>query len=208
MTFDGDAGQHLSCQGQCDVTRAIDGKATNEFQATIRANGVPAGGPKSGQIRITVTIDGDTDDATRNVSVQPSAAESTVPEVSGLVVDVYTNAAIKGAKVRIEDSAAHVWDDVGTDDNGSFKIITSQAKPIAAGMIKFQVTKDGINPYETTKTAAANVALNNVRLTVSPINSPTPSSSAEPSLTASVNTVAGGPPRWQAQRMGPGAFSG
>ena len=29
-----------------------------------------------------------------------------VPEVSGLVVDVYTNAAIKGAKVRIEDTKA------------------------------------------------------------------------------------------------------
>jgi hypothetical protein len=168
--------------------------------------GVPAGNPKSGVIHIEATIAGQSDEATRNVTVQASSAESTVPEVSGTVVDVYTNAAIKGAKVRIEDSKATAWDDVGTDDNGAFKIISTQAKPIAAGLIKFQVTKDGINPYETTKTATANVALNNVRLTVSPINSPTPTTSAEPSLTPSVNSQGGQTEAAGPADEGPGAF--
>ena len=68
-----------------------------------------------------------------------------MPEVSGTVVNVYDNTPIKGAKVRITDSASHVWDDVGTDDNGAFKITSNAQKPIAAGNITFEVTKDGIN---------------------------------------------------------------
>jgi hypothetical protein len=190
VTFGGDAAAHLSCQGNCDFTQSING-TSSEFTATIKANNVPAGGPKTGNIHIEAEIDNESGGADRGITVQPDAAQSVVPEVSGQVVDVYTNAAIKGAKVRIADSASHVWDDVGTDDNGAFKITSSQDKPIAAGMISFEVTKDGINPYTTTKTATAGQALNNVRLTVSPLASPTVSASAAPSVTASVNTEPG-----------------
>ncbi len=130
-----------------------------------------------------------------------------MPEVSGTVVDVYTNAAIKGAKVRIQDSASHVWDDVGTDDNGAFKITSNQQKPIAAGMITFEVTKDGINPYTTTKTATAGQPLGNVRLTVSPLASPTPSAtSAGPSQSPTVSSEPGTTPVAGKPDEGPGTF--
>ena len=129
-----------------------------------------------------------------------------MPEVSGTVVDVYTNAAIKGAKVRIADSASHVWDDVGTDDNGAFRITTNAQKPIAAGMISFEVTKDGINPYQTTKTASAGQPLSNVRLTVSPLASPTPSASAEGSVTPSVNSEQGSTDVQAKSDEGPGGL--
>jgi hypothetical protein len=202
VTFSGDAASYLSCQG----TGCSDLVPPGNFTVQIRATNVPAGGPKSGTIHVEAKLGSETGTDEVDITVQPDAAASTVPEVSGQVVDVYTNAAIKGAKVRIEDSAAHVWDDVGTDDNGAFKITSNQQKPIAAGLIKFEVTKDGINPYQTTKTATANQALTNVRLTVSPINSPTPSASGEPSVTPSINSEGNTTDTSAAPDEGPGGL--
>lgn len=102
----------------------------------------------------------------------------TVPEVSGTVVDVYSNAPVEAAKVFIQDSAGHDYN-VGTDKSGNFKFTSTAAAPIAPGTIAFKVEKDGTQPFiPVPKQAIANQPLTGVRLTLAPIGSPTPSPAA------------------------------
>jgi hypothetical protein len=178
------------CTSGCQVNGAdIAAGGGTQFEAKFRAGNVTA----DDTVKIKVTAGSVTSEQTLNIDAP--AQQPSVPEVSGLVIDVYTNAPIKGAKVSITDSAnpPHKWDDVGTDDTGAFRIVSTTEKPIQAGMIGFTVVKDGIQPYQTTKTGVANQPLNNVRLTVSPASSPTPSASAggAPSITPNVtDTIA------------------
>jgi hypothetical protein len=180
----------ISCQGNCDFTDAIAAGETSTYTATITAGTVPAGQTRNGQVKIDATIgNGNSGSAQRSLTVSGGTAQQTVPKVSGQVLDVYTNAAIKGAKVAIQDSASHTWDNVGTDDNGAFEISSTPEKPIVAGLISFRVEKDGIQPYTTTKTGVANQPLTGVRLTVSPIASPTPSTTAAPTTADPSNST-------------------
>jgi hypothetical protein len=181
------------CVSGCSVGQAdIAANTGTQFQATFKATGTFT---QDEQAKITAKA-GSVQSSPQTLHIDAPAQQPSVPEVSGQVLDVYTNAPIKGAKVSITDSAnpPHKWDDVGTDDTGAFKIVSTQEKPIQAGMIGFVVTKDGIQPYQTTKTGVANQPLNNVRLTVSPSTSPTPSASAggaAPSITPNVtDTIA------------------
>jgi Carboxypeptidase regulatory-like domain len=191
----------VTCLSGCSVNNADIAAAGTQFEAVFKATGNFTSNETA---KITAQAGTASSNLTLNINAPQSAA--TVPEVSGTVVDVYTNTPIKGAKVRILDSASHVWDDVGTDDNGAFKITSNQQKPIAPGMITFEVTKDGINPYSSTRTATAGQALANVRLTVSPLASPTPSASAEPSVTPSVNSEPGSTEAAAKPDEGPGTF--
>ena len=93
-----------------------------------------------------------------------------MPEVSGTVVDVYTGTPIKAAKVFIQDSGSpsNTWE-VGTDENGNFRIVSDGSKPIRPGVIAVMVEKEGIQQYTTTKQAVAGQPITGWKLTVTPL---------------------------------------
>jgi hypothetical protein len=182
VSFSGFQSGEVSCQGSCDFTQAIAaGQTSSEFTATIKAGTVPANQTRNGSIHIKVGIgNGNNAEVARDLTVQGAAQTvvQTVPEVSGTVVDAYTNKPIEGASVSIQDSTPTTWT-IGTDRTGTFKITSSADKPIKPGTIAFTVDKDGIQPFTgVTKQANANVALTGVRLAVMPIASASASAPA------------------------------
>jgi hypothetical protein len=124
--------------------------------------------------KLTVKAGGASDpqQVTINVAQQqqppPPAPAQGVTEVSGTVVDAFTNNPIEAAKVFMQDSAPHTWE-VGTDSSGNFKIRSSADKPIAAGTLSFKIEKDGIEPFVTTKTGTGGQALTGLRFAVKTI---------------------------------------
>jgi hypothetical protein len=120
------------------------------------------------QANITIKAGGDQQQQQVNITAPKQTTVASVPEVSGTVVDQYSNAPIVAAKVFIQDSANTNWD-VGTDSKGVFKITSKADKPIVPGTIAIRVEKDGLQPFSTTKQGIAGQALTNVKLTVAPL---------------------------------------
>src|SRR5262249_26229841 len=126
--------------------------------------------------RLTIKAGGasDTQQVTVQVAQQPPPPPPAPPgaqgvtEVSGTVVDVFTNNPIEAAKVFMQDSAPHTWE-VGTDSGGNFRIRSSPDKPITAGTLSFKIEKDGIEPSVITKTASGGQALTGLRFAVKTI---------------------------------------
>jgi hypothetical protein len=138
------------------------------------------------QATLTIHAGGATDTQQLTVHATQQQSQGSVPEVSGTVVDVFTNTPIEAATVAIQDSASppHTYQ-TGTDKSGNFKFTSSPDKPIVPGTIAFQVDKSGIQQFTTTKQAFANQGLVTVRLTVTPTASP------GASATAAVPTIGG-----------------
>jgi hypothetical protein len=108
------------------------------------------------------------------LTIQPTPS---VPEVKGTVTDVSTGQPIKDARVSMTDSAGTRWDNIGTNDDGSFTIPSTPQKPIAAGQLRFEVRKEGIQDFTSGAIMAnAGVALTNVSLRVQVITTATPTS--------------------------------
>jgi hypothetical protein len=188
VTFSGDAASYLSCEGDCDFTEAIAAGQTKSYTARVRANNVPAGNPKTGAVAVSATIDNQSDTKTRNVTLNPAAGADTVPEVSGVVVDIMTTKPIKAARIELVDSKGTTWDDVATGDDGTFKITSKAEKPITAGSLTLTVTKDGpdgIEPKVETKTATAGKALTGWRVSVKPNASASAGATSLPPITGS-----------------------
>ena len=98
----------VTCQSGCSVIGAdIDANGT-QFEAVLKATGNFTGNDTA---VISVKV-GNRPPVNQTVNINAPQATAQVPEVSGTVVSVYDNSVIKGAKVRISDSASHLWDDV------------------------------------------------------------------------------------------------
>ncbi|HEX6873197.1 MAG TPA: hypothetical protein VF163_19035, partial [Micromonosporaceae bacterium] len=165
----------------CDFTQAIDGGATADFTASLQPGSVPPGESRSGKVQISASIGGDQETIERDLTVQGPAVVSTVPEVSGVVVDISTAKPIEAANVFLQDSASppHTYN-IGTSKDGKFKFVSTADKPIAPGILVLQVEKDNFNKYNKTVNAIAGQPVLNLRLSIQSATS-TASPSAPPS---------------------------
>ena len=170
----------VQCTAGCSVNNANIPAGGRQFTATVKATGSFTQ-DESTKIRVSA---GATNSEV-NLNIDAPSATPSVPSVSGQVVDLYTNQPIKGAKVIMQDSANHTWDDIGTNDNGEFSVSSTQERPIAAGAISFLVQKEGIQGgTPTVKTGVAGQALTGVRITVAPSASASASGTTEEGTTA------------------------
>jgi hypothetical protein len=179
----------VTCSATCSFSSASIPLGGKVYAIKMKASG-PYTNDDAATITIKATNTFGTAQDQEQLNVKAPTQQASVPEVSGSVVDVYTNAPIKAAKVWIQDSASTTWE-VGTDDGGNFKITNKPEMPIKPGTMSFKVEKDGIQPYTTTKTATAGQPLTGVKLTVAPINSPTPTSQPTQQTTESAPPTLG-----------------
>jgi hypothetical protein len=153
--------QQVQCTGgQCSVVGAAIVQDGTDFTATFTATGVFT---NQTTVQIRVTAGG----VQSNAASLTVRSTPTVPEVRGTVTDLSTGQPVKDARVSMTDSVGTTWDNIGTGDDGSFTIPSTAQKPIAAGQVRFTVTKDGIDPFTSgTFNAVAGQPLTNVSLRV------------------------------------------
>jgi hypothetical protein len=137
-------------------------------------------------------------DDTSTITIQAGAASSsqvltikvpqvpTVPEVSGMVVNLYTGQPVQTARVYLQDSATppHSWD-MATDKDGKFKFISTPAKPIMPGTLAFRVEKDSWQSYDHAEVASPGAPVLNLRFAIT-------QASASPNATATGGSTSQG----------------
>jgi hypothetical protein len=180
----------VTCIAGCSISGADINANGSQFQATFKASGSFTSDESAKITPKANNVNG----PAQTLTIDAPAAAPSVPEVSGIVVDQFTNDPIKGAKVYMQDSAnpPHMWDDVGTNDKGEFKILSTTEKPIVAGMISLRVEKEGVQTgAPVVKTGVANQPLTGVRITVQSVASATASASASAAPTSADPSASG-----------------
>ncbi|MBX6750585.1 MAG: hypothetical protein IRY85_13105, partial [Micromonosporaceae bacterium] len=166
----------VECSGDCSRGDVPIGQDGVDFTATFTANGVFASDTR---VKVRIYLNNTPWSTVQEFTVR---ATPTVPEVRGTVTDVYTGEPVKDARVTMIDSAGTTWDNIGTGADGSFSITGTPQKPIAAGVVRFLVRKDGIRDFDSKDQfrASPNVALTGVSLRVEVITTATPTSEQPP----------------------------
>jgi hypothetical protein len=111
---------------------------------------------------------------TFNLGLNGPATGTVVPEISGVVVNLFTSAGIPNATITATDTANHQFV-VGTDTGGRFAIVPMAAQVIEPGTITFVVTKNGFQDAQFSATAHPGQPLDGVRIVMRPGPSPSPS---------------------------------
>jgi hypothetical protein len=179
-------GGALSCNGdKCNFTETFEADQQKGYQVSLKAGNLAPGESRQVTITIAVSGTGQAGSAERTITVQGPQESPTVPEVSGVVVDVATAKPIPAAQVWLQDSASppHEYN-VGTNKDGVFKFTSKADAPIMAGVLGIRVEKDGIETYSRAVTAQAGLPVRNLRLTVKVLTSAAPTESAQPTETS------------------------
>jgi hypothetical protein len=193
----------LTCVGSCKNTAvSFNAGETKPYSFKFAATGTFTGN-ESATLTLKATPISGGGPATDNeqVNINAPQQQAGVTEVSGTVVDVFTNTPIENATVSMQDSAAptpHTYS-VGTDKSGAFKF-GGASQPIAAGVISLTVEKSGLQPFPgKAVTGNPGQALTGIRLTVAttatsatPQNTPqatTPQNSALPTDTDTAGRI-------------------
>jgi hypothetical protein len=183
-------GCNPSGTGACTVS--IDGNGAQKqmtFPLTAKSTvDVPSGQTAQKSGSVSAQSFGGSDSASFQVGLNGPAAQAAVPQLSGVVVDVFKgdSGPIANAKVAAQDSAVptpHTWE-VGTDKTGAFKIVSTPQEPIAPGTIVFIVTKDGYEQYkQIINNAVAGQPLTTLHFAMTPIASTASASATGPTPT-------------------------
>jgi hypothetical protein len=190
ISFGGDLNGLVTCTGgQCNgITPVPNDNNAHTFTATLSAGDVAAGQTRNGVVTVQVTIGSESAQKQGPLAVNGPAAQAAVPQLSGVVVDVFKgdSGPIANAKVAAQDSATptpHTWE-VGTDVKGTFKILSTADKPIAPGTIVFIVTKDGYQQYkQIISNAVAGQPLTTLHFAMTPTASTASASATGPTPT-------------------------
>jgi hypothetical protein len=154
----------VTCVSVCAWTNVSMPTATKTYAVNLRADG-----NFQADDLATITIQAGDAQATQQLTIKVPQVPI-VPEVSGVVVNIYDASPVSAAKVYLQDSASppHTYN-IGTDKNGRFKFTSSPAAPISPGTLAFRVEKDGWQDYNHTEQSNPGQALTTVRLTISPV---------------------------------------
>jgi hypothetical protein len=93
---------------------------------------------------------------------------SVVPGIKGTVADIFSNCAIPGAVVIVQDSANNTFQ-VATNATGGFEIVSTPAKQIQPGVVAFVVSKNGFKQASMARQGLAGQGLVNVVIRMAPV---------------------------------------
>lgn len=146
------------------------------------ATDVPAGGSHvfNGSVAsVTDSVN------TTTAGFSPKLLGAPLLSVSGTVYDITTGAAIPGALVNLQDSAAHSWL-MTANSKGKFTFTSTGTKQIIAGPLVIGASKDHFKTITDTKTIGT-TSITSWRVLLKPVVVATPSSSVPSSPTPSVS---------------------
>ncbi len=142
--------------GTCSFVNTFNADASKDYSVTVIAaqnpTGVGAGQQKSGSIKIQADpTNGASASKSQSITLQGAATQAPAAaiQLTGFVKDVATGAAISGATVTLQDSAAHNFTTT-TNNLGAFSFKSTQ---IAPGTLAVGAQKAGYKDA----TASANV---------------------------------------------------
>jgi hypothetical protein len=178
----------------CTFTESF---ASKDYSVTLTvAPGViPPGQSRTGDVNIKATSNPGTPAAEVGTAHQAIIARgpnaiSSVPEVSGEVVNVFDATPVPSAVVYMQDSAGKNFE-TGTDKQGKFKFTSTADKPIAAGALALRVEKDGWETSEKPIVAAPGQPVA-AHLTLRPLNVSPSAALPGASPTGDVTPIDGG----------------
>ncbi|MEV4346551.1 carboxypeptidase-like regulatory domain-containing protein [Actinoplanes sp. NPDC049596] len=173
----------ISCSGDCSGIAQVDQNGRT-FNARLTAPNVNAGETRQVQVRVTATINGESNSATATITVKGQDKPQTVGKVSGKVRD-QDGKAVSGATVGLRDSAGTTFETTSSG-SGAYSFSSTDSKPIAPGTLSIGAAKDDFKPVTVTIQAAADRSVTkNLILESKVVESPSASPSASASASAS-----------------------
>ncbi|MEU8816520.1 carboxypeptidase-like regulatory domain-containing protein [Actinoplanes sp. NPDC048796] len=174
----------MSCSGECSGVTQIDAGGDRTFNARLTAPKVNAGDTRQVQVRVTASINGDSDSASANITVKGPDKPQTVRQVSGKVRD-QDGKGISGATVGLRDSAGATFETT-SGSGGSFTFSSTDSKPIAVGTLTLGAVKQDFSRVTVTVQGNADGRVSkNIILESQVVESPSASPSASASASAS-----------------------
>ena len=152
------------------------------FTVFVRANQVEPGGESSGPL--IIRAGNATPQNVDVVGIGPPPVQA-VPEISGIIADLFTGKGIPGVKITMRDAAepAHTFTTL-TDKDGKFVWKSTTEVPITPGVISFIAEKEKYARFPGTIQAVAGVAKTDVDIRMT--STEAPSASATPTTTGNV----------------------
>ncbi|SNY63600.1 Carboxypeptidase regulatory-like domain-containing protein [Paractinoplanes atraurantiacus] len=174
----------ISCSGDCSGVTQIDAGGDRTFNARLTAPNVNAGETRQVQVRITASINGDSDSATATITVKGPDKPQTVRQVSGKVRD-QDGKGVSGATVGLRDSAGATFETT-SGSGGAFSFSSTDSRPIAVGALTLGAAKQDFKPITVTVTGSAGGRVSkNIILESNVVETPSASPSASASASAS-----------------------
>jgi hypothetical protein len=199
VPLDGDGVSIVNGPDRCDkngnsLRCRISDLADDSSQQLTVTLGPPAdGGPAPGESRsgdgqASVNYQQDFRDEDNSTGFRVNLAGKDKPKsvtsVAGKVTDSEKNKPVGNAKVTVTDGAGKKHT-TATNNEGKYKLESSDAKPIAPGALRLEVSKKGYETKKLTKTADEGESVTlDITLDVN-----APSASAEPSDTGTADTA-------------------
>ena len=182
----------LTCSGNpCSLTNAsFNPDETKDYTAKLK---LASNTVLQGDQQATITIQAGNQSAQQQLTLKAPEQAPQVPEISGKVLNLYDNTPVPTAIVYLSDANGTEFR-TGTDKNGSFKFLSTTAKPIAPGVFAIKVTKDDWKDAARGDTAVAGQPFRNFTVKMGPLVTASPSASgaAVPTGTdQALNTDAG-----------------
>jgi hypothetical protein len=173
----------LTCSQNCDGDVDVDPGESEEITARVTAGNVADGQTKSGQVIVQATINGESAQATRDMTVrgrqvQQPPQPQTVRSISGKVTNQSDGKAVNGAYVALSDGASKLHETFASA-NGTFRFEGSAQKPIAPGRITIGASKDDKKNTKTIN-VNANQSVSGVVITLQIEAAPTESATPVP----------------------------
>ncbi|GAB2579516.1 hypothetical protein Aab01nite_55360 [Paractinoplanes abujensis] len=187
-------GGGMDCDGQdCRRFTQVDGGG-RDFSVQLTAPNVNAGQNRQASVTIIATINGETNQASQQITIIGPDRPEAVQQISGRIKD-QDGKAVAGALVGMKDSTGRQFQTT-SDGSGQYSFRSSDNNPIAPGTISIGAGKDGFENAGVQRQVQAGqsavIALtlkSKVVATTPPTTAPAAATSSVPTSDPSVETA-------------------